>query len=60
MSMCMPAIVSGEESCRDCPGYTTCPNSAVWEDAPCEGCAHQVCNGCPYEDIFGAEQMARE
>lgn len=30
--MCWSAIMSGEESCKGCPGYTTCPNSTVWED----------------------------
>lgn len=30
--MCFPAIMSGEESCKGCPGYTTCPNSTVWEE----------------------------
>ncbi len=30
--MCWAAIASGEVNCKCCDGYTTCPNSTVWED----------------------------
>lgn len=30
--MCWMAIASGEENCRCCDGYSTCPNSTAWED----------------------------
>lgn len=32
--MCWMAIASGEENCRCCDGYSTCPQSTIWEDEP--------------------------